>query len=190
MPTLKKLFVFAGTLLAVTAASVSNASAGTFTASATGELTGKARTTQVFSFGANVVKCTTAPTSGAITSTSSTAMHFTVKYSGCTGTILGFPASSVEVSAATWNITANGTAHLMNTITVKIPLLECHFTMKPQSVNLVNFTNNTGRLLLLFQLAQILYTSSGLCGESSSSNGTFYGELELERVGGGTISFD
>jgi hypothetical protein len=123
---------------------------------------------------------------GKLTSVASPEMEFTISYGGCTG----FGFTGAEVSPATFNVTATGTAHLLNTVTIKIPIVGCDVTIKPQSFNLLNFTNTTGRIQLLFQLAHILYTSTGgLCG-SSGENGTFTGKTEISRVGGGTLAWD
>jgi len=181
MTTGKKLSLLA---IAIFVLSTTNASASVFTASATGELTGRGLTTQEFTFNGGTLKCTSAESSGIIESVESSDLHFTTKYGKCT-----FAGFTAEVSPATWTVTATGTVHLQNTVTIKVSVLACHLTINPQSVNLVNFTNLSGRLQLLFQLAQIVYTSAGLCG-SSGSNGTHVGKHELERVGGGSISWD
>jgi hypothetical protein len=85
--------------------------------SATGSLTGKATTNQVFTTNGGTVTCTTATTSGQMTTTGDTLQqHATVKYSGCTG----FGFVSPDISDATYKFTA-GTGknvHIKNTITI------------------------------------------------------------------------
>lgn len=188
MSVLKKLSVLTAAVLALGAIGAGSASAAQFTASATGELGGRALTKQVFTFSGGAVTCTSAVPSGTIESVASEDLHFTIKYGECTFSN-GLGTFAAEVSPATFTVTATGTVHLQNTVTIKVASLQCHLTIKPQSLNLVNFTNTFGRIKLLFQLANILYTSAGLCG-SEGSNGTLGGEIEIERVGGGSISWD
>jgi hypothetical protein len=158
---------------------------GSFTYSATGSLSGKATTTQIFTVNAGQIKCTTAATSGTITSLSNE-QHLTTNYSGCTA----FGFASVHVSPATYNLTASGAMHLKNSITVNVTLAGCHVTFGPQTLKPINFTNNGGKLSVIPNVTGITYTSTGgFCG-ASGSNGTFTGNSEIERVGGGSFTYD
>lgn len=193
MRSLKTFAALAVAVCAFSALGVASASAAQFTASATGELVGRALNTQEFTTNGGVIKCTKAHTTGKINATASLEQHVTVEYSECTGP-LGVKA---EVSPATYLFTSNGTVHIKNTITVKMPGLGCSVTVGEQTVEEVTFDNvknakgeHTGKMIETSNVSGITYTSSGgLCG-ASGINGTYKGDSEVERVGGGTVTFD
>jgi hypothetical protein len=186
MRSFKKFGVLAVVAFALCAIGAANASAATFTASATGSLTGKATATQVFTTNGGQVKCSTAATSGNIVSTASTEQHVTVKYSACTA----FGFANTHITDATYVFTANGEVHIKNTITITPTGAGCTITISPQPVGSVSYTNSGTKLIITPNVIGISYASSGgLCG-TSGGNGTYTGSNEVERVGGGSISWD
>jgi hypothetical protein len=187
MRTLKKLAVVAVAVFALSVVGVASASAAQFTASATGELTGKATSTQKFTTGAGTVECTAAATSGKIVSEASPEQEVTVKYSGCKA----FGFVSAEISPATYLFTANGEVHIQNTITISVPLGGCSVTVGPQTVKSVSFANaGTSNITESSNVSGIVSKGSGgLCG-GANSTGKYVGNSEISRVGGGTLRFD
>jgi len=189
MSSFKKLGVLVA-ILALSAVGAANASAATFTSSATGTLAGKALNTQVFTTDSGQVKCSTANTSGSIVSTASAEQHVTVEYKNCTA----FGFASVDVSPATYLFTATGVAHLKNTVTINVTLAGCHQTIEPQnSLGTITYTNLAGGKLGVDANVTgiVYYGTGGLCGSSTpKTNGTYTGNNEVERVGGGSISRD
>ncbi|HKO39338.1 MAG TPA: hypothetical protein VJU14_13320 [Solirubrobacterales bacterium] len=185
MTSLKKF----GVLLAVFALSAigaANASAAQFTASATGTLTGKATATQIFTVNGGQVKCSTAATSGTIKSIATGEQTVETKYSGCTA----FGFATVHITPAFYNFTAGGEVHIENEITITVTGAACTITIKPQPVGTIGYSNNGGKIKVTPNVIGISYTSSGgLCG-TSGGNGTYTGANEIERVGGGTLTFD
>jgi len=80
--------------------------------------------------------------------------------------------------------------HLLNTVTIDNTGAACNVTLKPQTVNRIKYSNSGGKRVVTPEVTGITYTSTGgLCG-SSGTNGTFTGTSELERVGGGSLTFD
>jgi hypothetical protein len=189
MGTMKSFSVVAIALFALSAIGVANASASTFTYSAPGELTGHALETQKFVTNGGTIECSEAPSSGLIESTEAIELHVSIEYKQCKA--FGFP---VDVTAkATFRYTANGkmhfTASLVFTVTGGI-FGECTITIGEQEVGALTYTNNSGKLKVTPNVTGIAYTSTGgLCG-SSGTNGTYTGASEIERVGGGSISWD
>jgi hypothetical protein len=186
MHNFKKLGALTCAVLALCAITAVSASAAAFTYSATGTIVGKALTGQTFTFSAGQLKCLGAETTGAIVSTNSQELHLTVSYKSCTA--LGF--AGVDVSPMTYVLTANGEVHIKGAMTTNVTGAACHLTVDPQTRKSVTYTNNFARLKVAFNLTGLVYTSTGgLCG-AGGANGTLTGEIELERVGGGTISHD
>jgi hypothetical protein len=188
MRLLKKFSVLAIAVFAISVVGVASASASQFTASANGELSGKALTNQVFVTNGGTVTCTGAATTGTVVAPSAAKQEVTVKYSGCTA----FGFASVEISPATYEFTATGGGvAILNTITIKIPLAGCSVSVGPQSVGSTSFSNpTTSTIKEVSSVSKIKYTSTGgLCG-TSGENGTYTGNSELSRVGGGTVQYD
>lgn len=172
---------------AFSAVAVAGASAAEFTASAVGALNGKALETQVFTTTGGTVKCKTATTTGEILTTESEEQHVTVNYDDCTA----FGIADVHISPATYLFTANGQVHIENTINidVTVPLLpDCRVTVGPQTVESVTYANNGNNLIVTPNVKDIVYTTNGgLCGPSGN-NGTYTGQNEVNRVGGGFVN--
>jgi hypothetical protein len=189
MRSLKKLSVLAIAVFAFSAIGVASASAAQFTASATGEITGKALETQVFTTNGGEVRCNNIDVTGKIEKTASPEQHTTITYTNCTA----FGIATVHISPATYLFTANGEVHIKNTIKITVTggiFGECTITVAPQTVKSVSYTNNAGKIKVTPNVTGIVYTSTGgVCG-SSGANGTYKGAAETERVGGGTISWD
>jgi len=178
------------TALAVSAIA-DGASASVFTASATGTIAGAQTTNQVFttsSGGSNIVTCKKALTIGSITSLASAEQHITVEYAECTFAISGFGTNPATVSPATYLLTANGEVHIKNTITISVPVLGCSTTVSPQSRKSLSYANISGKLQVTSSITSISSKGSGFC--PGGTTGTFSGSNLLERVGGGTFSWD
>lgn len=185
MRSFKKFGVLA-VVFALSAIGAGTASAAQFTASATGELSGRGTLSHTFTTNAGQIKCWPTAIKGAITSTASSEQHVTVNYSGCTA----FGFANVHISPATYNLTANGTYHIKNTITMNTTL-GCHVTIHPQTRGSVVYGNLPGGYLSAnFYVTGLSYTATGgLCG-ASGSNGTYDGWTESRRAFGGSLSHD
>ena len=187
MRTLQRLgalIVVAFTLSAIGAAA---ASAAHFTASATGELEGSALETQVWTINAGQIKCSTAKTTGKIVSTMSVEQEVETKYSGCTA----FGFASVHISNERWLWTANGTAHLKNTVVIDLTMGGCQTSFGPQTVGTISFSNSGSNTIVTPHVTGMSYTTSpphSLCG-TAASNGTHTGAKLVKRVGGGWVSY-
>lgn len=186
-----------GILLAVFALSAigaANASASTFTASATGTLTGSGGT-QVFKTGAGEVVCKKVTASGTIVSTASVEQHATAIYSECSA--FGFPVDNVE---ATYNFTSNGTVHVLNEpkITVTGSFFgECTITIEKQTLSGIVYDSTASDIdVTAADVTGIKYTvknvSGSICLQADGlyTNGTYSGTTTVQRSGGGTISWD
>jgi len=188
MRSFKQLSVFIVALLALCAIGATNASASTFTASATGSITGKALETQKFKTNGGTVECPEVHISGTIPATQTTDSHETWEYTSCTA--FGFPA---DASKTTYTFTSDGSTHYKTTLSFTVTggiFGECTVTVPLQTAKSVTYTNNSGKIKITPNITGIKYTSSGgICG-SSGENGTYTGASEIERVGGGTISWD
>lgn len=174
------------TVLALRAIGSASASASEFTASATGSLTGRGTLSHTFKFSGGQVQCSTTAISGTISATASTEQHITVNYSGCTA----FGFANTEISPATYNLTASGTYHILNTITISVPAAFCKITISPQTPGSVVFSNAGGGYVQAhYYVSGLSYTSTGgFCG--SSGLGFYDGWTEMHRVGGGELHYD
>ena len=186
-----KLLAAVVMILAFSAPIASAHTPAKFTASAVGSLTGKATQTQIFTITSGEIKCTTATTSGVINSVDFTEQHVTVHYTNCTA--FGIP--TVHISDPTYLFTANGQVHLKNTVTITVTggiFGECTVTITSgQTVGTVSFVNLAGgKMKVTPHVTGIAYHSTGgVCG-AAGTNGTYTGDSEVERVGGGSISWD
>ena len=188
MRNMKKLGALIAAVSALGAIGAASASAAQFTASATGKLEGHALNTQTFTTNGGTVKCTAAKTTGNILSTATAEQEVTVEYSNCTA----FGGFKATVSPATYTFTASGEAHIENIITIDVPGALCKVTVGGQSVNSVIYDNNSfhTKIIETSAISNIAYSSTGgFCG-SSGTNGTYTGNNEIERVGGGWITYD
>jgi hypothetical protein len=191
MHSMKKLGVLVA-VFALCAIGAANASAAQFTASATGSLTGKATTNQVFTTNGGTVTCPVAHVSGPIAKTADTQQHVTVKYTNCTA----FGFVSTDISDATYQFTA-GTGknvHLLNTVSITVTSFGvsiCTVTVGPQTLGTVDYANaGANNVSVNATVTGIKYTSTGgICG-ASGENGTYTGASEVNRVGGGTLRYD
>lgn len=183
-----KILGAAALALAFSAIGAASASAGQFTASATGTLTGKAKTVQTFTSNGGQVKCSNAAISGNILSVASEELTVSVNYSGCTA--FGFAA--VHITPTEYTYTASGQVHIKKTTTISVTGAGCHMTITPQTPKVVHYVKIEPfpRLFVTAATKIVTYHSTGgLCG-TSGENGTFTGEIELERVGGGSLTWD
>lgn len=178
-----KMFGVLLAVLAFSAIGVASASASTFTAEETGALTGEQTTNQVFIAGGEVV-CKKAVASGTITATASESQKAKVAYSECSayGIVGAHVTPEVE-----YEFTANGTAHLLNevTITVTKTIFTSHCTIHiPAQTNLggITYTNTNGHITLHAHVENIKYVSTGPspCPASGTyTNGTYKGSTTV-----------
>lgn len=186
----KMLGVTCVAALALAATTAAGASAAQFTASETGTLTATQTGNQVFTTtegGAGKVTCKKAHTTGTIVSTAATSQHVTVKYSECTATF-GF-SFAATVSPATYLLKANGEVDVENTITINVPGLGCKTTVGPQKgLKSVSYDNKAGKIEQTSAIKGIKSTGEGLC--PGGTTGTYTGNNLVERVGGGTLTWD
>ena len=172
-PRVKVLGILGTIAFAFSLVAAASASAAIFQVNETGTLKGHALNAQVFTFSGGTAKCTTATTSGSVTGYSAEELKVSVAYSGCTA--FGQAAS---VSTAEYDLHANGTVDVLNTITISIT--GCTVKVGPQSgLKSVSYENST-KLIEKGSVSSIVYTSSGGACGSSGSSGTFSGNSELE----------
>jgi len=187
MSSFKELGVLTA-ILALSAIGATNSSAATFTYSASGTLLGKALGTQIFTTKSGQVKCTTAETFGNISSTDFSEQHVTVNYKNCTA----FGFANVDISPATYVLTASGSVHLKEAITINVTLAGCHQTvLGGQTLSGITYKNNSGRLIVEANSGIKYKGTGGFCGSTTEqTNGTYVGNNEVERTGGGSVSWD
>jgi len=188
MRSMKKLGVLVA-VFALCAIGAANASAAPqFTASATGELTGKALETQKFKTNGGTVECKKIDVVATIPAIASPEQHVTIKYTECSA--FGFPVDDIH---ATYLFTADGSVHVVEEISITVTggiFGECTVKVPKQTDKSVTYDSVSGKIKVTPNVTGIKYTSSGgICG-SSGENGTYTGASEIERVGGGTISWD
>jgi hypothetical protein len=189
MRTLKTVSAIAAIGFALSGIAAVNASASQFTSSATGEITGKALETQVFTTSAGEIRCSAGHIRGGLSSLNFQELHVTVEYTSCSA--FGFP---IDITAkATFGWTANGKKHIKGSFGITVTggiFGECTITFGSQEVGTVSYANNAGKIKVTPNITGLKYTSTGgICG-ASGSNGTYKGASEIERVGGGSISWD
>jgi hypothetical protein len=194
------LKMFAVTCVAACALAVVSAAGASaapkFTASATGTLSGTQTNNQVFKVAAaksEAVTCTSAATSGTIAAKETAEQEVTVHYTGCTAVIPIFGTVSATVTDATYNLTANGTVHILNTITIHVSGANCNIVVGPQTpTGTVTYDNgtgaNAGKIEETSAVTGIVSTSTGLC--PNGTTGTYSGNNLVSRVGGGTLAWD
>ncbi|HKO37938.1 MAG TPA: hypothetical protein VJU14_06185 [Solirubrobacterales bacterium] len=184
MRNFKKFCALAAAVFALSAISAVNASAVTFTASATGNLVGSATQTQVFTTNAGQIKCSTAEVSGEIKSTASTEQRLTVIHKNC----IAFGFATVHISPEDYLFTGNGTVHIENTITINVTGAKCHQTIAPQTVGTVSYVAQgfTGTIVEP-NVKNISYTSTGGLCSTGGLNGTYTGNIAITRQGGGSF---
>jgi hypothetical protein len=192
MRSVKALGVLALAVFALSAISVASASAAPkFTSSASGgALTGTQTSNQVFKINGGTTTCTGAASSGTVPASPSTEIHITVHTTGCTA----FGFVNTDITDATYTITADGSVHITNTITITPTGAGCTVTVKPQTVGTIAFDNKVSGGFTGVEetsaVSAITYTSTGgLCG-SSGTNGTFTGNSFAHGPTGVSISWD
>ncbi|MGA9566771.1 MAG: hypothetical protein WBS19_14700, partial [Candidatus Korobacteraceae bacterium] len=75
-------------------------------------------------------------------------------------------------------------------VDVETILGNCSILVDPQSLKAVTYENKSGKIVEKTNVSGISYTTSGssVCG-SSGTNGTYIGNNEIEREGGGTLEW-
>jgi hypothetical protein len=187
MTRFKKFGVLAVVVFALSAIGPASALASQFTASATGSLAGKALESQVLTTNGGTVICNNAQTTGTITSIATYEQHVKVDYSLCA--IFGFGG---HISPATFLFTSGGAVHLKNTVTITPTFFGsslCTTTIPPQVMSSVSYSNNGNNLIVQPNVTGIKYTTEGVFCGASGSNGTYEGRNEINRVGGGSVSY-
>lgn len=140
----------------------------------------------MFETSAGPVKCTTAATTGKITSVASTEQAVEVTYGSCKA-FAGLV--TVNISTAHYNFHSNGSVDITAPITITVPGV-CTQSVPEQTVSSVTFEDSGSNLVEKSNVSGISWTGSGgVCG-SSGSAGTYTGNNEINRVGGGSIGWD
>jgi hypothetical protein len=175
---------------ALCAIGAGNASAAEFTFSATGTLEGRALEHQVFTTNGGEVACTGATATAPLNNTVFTEIHSTWTYTNCKA----FSIATVHISPATLTLTADGTVHLVNPITITPTIFGvsvCTVTISAQTWTGIAYSNvGATNITVTPTVNGITYiTTGGACGVSGS-NGTYNGASEWARRGGGTVRFD
>jgi hypothetical protein len=189
MLDMKKLYVCV-IATALCAIGTGSASAAQFTSSATGSFGGHALENQVLTTNAGEVVCTGATSAGPLQNLADTQIHETRTYTGCKA----FSVATVHTSPVTLTLTADGTVHVVNPITITPTLFgvsACTITIPAQTWTGIAYSNvGANNIKVTPMVTGIVYISTGgPCG-ASGSNGTLRGASELNRIGGGTLRFD
>jgi hypothetical protein len=111
-------------------------------------------------------------------------------YSNCSSNT-PFGKFNATVSNAQYTLMASGAVKLLNTITLHIGgIANCNVIVEPQThAGAVSYTNKSGKIEPSMAVTGMTYTGVGLCASISGTNGAFGGSSLIERVGGGTISW-
>jgi len=179
-------------VLALSAIGAANASAASFTASATGELSGEALEKQVFTTAAGTVECTGADVTGTIVATASEEQDVEVELTGCKA----FGVATVHISKQKYKYTANGEFHIKSPITITVTrtlfTAHCSQVFPAQTAGELHYVNSNGMTDIVPTVTELEYTSTGgICGTAGThTDGTYFGKTTVKRVGGGTTSFD
>jgi hypothetical protein len=129
MTNVRKTFGLGATfcVLAITAAP---AMATEFTASKTGETKGVGLGVQLFKFKPISIKCTAAKSKGKVTALKSATLIDEVSFSKCTA----FTTPVAFATPVQFELGANGTFKILNTVKIKVSAIKCTITLEPQRV--------------------------------------------------------
>jgi hypothetical protein len=205
MRSMKRLGVlFAVFALCAIGAASASAENSEFTASAVGSINGIDLDDQVFNTGAGEVVCKKAVTSGTIASVAATNQHVTVNYSECTA----FGFVGVHITPATYNFTAAKTVEheggikttlpnqadvesaITITVTKTLFTAHCSLVVGKQTLSSIDFANNGNNVIVTPTVTGIHSAGTGgVCG-GTNTTGTYSGRSEVNRVSGGSVSFD
>jgi hypothetical protein len=175
--------VAAFAMVAVGAVSVS-ATGHEFVASKTGKTKSKASGAQLFKTGAGTLECSGATGTGEVKELKSATHKETVTYTGCSAF-----GSSVTITAAHYEFSANGSVRLEKTITLTPVGSECEILVEPQILEKVGYSNSGGKITASTSLVKIKSIGTGgLCG-TENTEGTFSGST-VGEVEGGTIKWE
>jgi hypothetical protein len=171
-------------IIAVGAISVS-ASGHEFVASKTGKTTSKHTTVQIFKTGAGTIECSAVTGSGEVTATKSTVHKETLTFSGCEA----FGFSSVTITAAKFESSADGTAKLEKSVTITPEGSGCEVIIPAQTVGNVGYTNEPGGKMLASATISKIHSkgTGGTCG-GENTEGTYSGKT-LATLEGGTVEW-
>ncbi|HEX5852696.1 MAG TPA: hypothetical protein VFY36_06355 [Solirubrobacteraceae bacterium] len=168
-------------MCALSVAVVSIASAQKFHADKTGALKGKQLGNQVFLTGAGTVTCTTASTSGTVTSLLALHQLVEVKYSGCTA--FGFIKTHITPALYLFNAD-NGLVQLENGVLINPLGAGCEVHLAPQHLLGVAFQNTNKKIVEISKVHSIKSQGTGgVCG-GANTTGTYTGNNQIELEGG------
>jgi hypothetical protein len=169
---------------AVGAVSVS-ATGHEFVASKTGKTKGKQTDAQVFKTTAGTLECNFVSGSGEITELKSALHKETLTYSGCSA----FGYSTVNITPAHFEFSANGSIRLEKSITIIPEGASCEIVIPAQTVSEINYKNESGGKIKATANA-FKITSKGTgheCG--GEEKGASYTGSVLSELEGGTIEW-
>jgi hypothetical protein len=174
------ILLSATTFVGASAVSVS-ANTEEFVANKTGKTTGKQVNPQVFKTGAGTIECTTVTSTGKIEAPLNFTAHKEVlTYSGCSGF-----GVALTMTPAHFEFLANKTAKLEKTVTISSESLTCKVLLEPQTLNSVNYTNSSGKLIASATVTGIhSIPTGGTCGSTENTEGSYSGKIEAELESG------
>jgi hypothetical protein len=185
-----RVTTFASALLAalgiVAVGAISVSAAGhEFVASKTGKTTSKGTTAQVFKTGAGTIECSTVTGSGEITATKSTVHKETLTYSGCEA----FGFSNVTITSVKFEFSAEGSAKLEKSVTIRPEGAGCEVIIPAQTVNSVAYNNEPGGKLLATASMSKIHSkgTGGSCG-GENTEGSYSGKM-LATLESGTLEW-
>ncbi|MHB1858848.1 MAG: hypothetical protein ACYCUM_01855 [Solirubrobacteraceae bacterium] len=171
---------------ALGSATASAASAHSFKASSTGELTATQVTSQWFHTAAGAIECNTLKGSGKVTALSSETQVATVEVGECTAFSMPMTFTPIE-----FEFNANGTVSILNTVTGEVPYY-CKVTIPPQSdLGSVTYKDAAGgKLEIEASVDGITSTGKGpACNYGTESKGEYGGTTLAELLGGGSLEW-
>jgi hypothetical protein len=171
-----------GAYVATDAGSVA-ASGHEFISSKTGKTKSKYMNAQVFKTSAGAMECEEVTGSGEIKEGKSTTHKEVFTYKDC----YAF-GGAVRISPADFEFNANGSVVLENTVTIEPTNGECKIKLEPQTVEVINYENKSGKVEA-DSVASNIHSkgTGGNCG-STNTEGTYDGKV-LGEVEGGTIEW-
>jgi hypothetical protein len=175
----RKLGLALVAVFAMSAVSVAVAASHEFVASKEGTVKDKQLTSQKFKTNGGVYECEKETSEGKVKAGSQQTSIEKLKYSECTG--FGVAAT---VSEAELELSAEGSASVLNKITIAVPTYGCKLTIEPSKnsgLPTVSYTNLAGgKLEVKLYVKHITYKSSGGSCGSSGENGEYAGSSEVE----------
>jgi len=173
------------------AAAIGGAEAGSvsangheFIASKTGKVTSKYIGEQTFKTSGGTIECTGVTGTGTVTELESPTHKEVLTYTGCTGFGVG-----IKISAAHFEMNANGSERLEKVVTVTPEGLSCEVLIPAQTFEGMKYTNDTGgKVTAAANVSNItIKGTGGMCGGENSES-SYTGSMKAE-IEGGTLEW-